>query len=70
MERNIIQLREGSLMRMFGRPIILQTGFGGFSGFLGPAEASPVGGAFASGSAMLLLTAMVVAMLVARPKIS
>jgi hypothetical protein len=36
---------------------------------LGPAEASPAGGAFASGSAMLMSTAMVVAKLVARPKI-
>jgi hypothetical protein len=51
-------------------PIILQTGFGGFWGLLGPAEASPAGEAFASGSAMLMLTAMVVAVLVARPKIS
>jgi len=35
---------------------------------LGPAEASPAAEAFASGSAMLVWTALVVAVLVARPK--
>ena len=51
-------------------PIIRQTGFGGLGGFPDPVDAPPAGEACASGPAMVVLAAMAVAALLARPKVS